>query len=82
MKELLQIKDLSLSFFTPGGEVEALRRVSLSLKKGEVLAVVGESGCGKSVLCKSIIKLLPRSAKIKEGYIGINGVDITRYQEK
>ena len=57
-----------------------MRDVSFSLKKGEVLAIVGESGCGKSVLCKSIMKLLPPSAKIKEGSIHVNGQDITCYQ--
>lgn len=82
MKDLLEVNNLSLSFFTPKGEVEAIRKVSLSLKKGEVLAIVGESGCGKSVLCKSIMKLLPESARIKEGGIWVNGVDITRYQER
>ena len=54
----------------------------LLLIKGEVLAIVGESGCGKSVLCKSIMKLLPPSAKIKEGSISVNGQDITCYREK
>ena len=47
-----------------------------------MLAIVGESGCGKSVLCKSIMKLLPPSAKIKEGSICVNGQDITCYREK
>ena len=76
------MKNLSVSFYTPKGEVEAVRNVSFTLKAGEVLAVVGESGCGKSVLCKSIMKLLPSSAKIKSGSICINGVDITGYGEQ
>lgn len=63
MQELLEVKNLSVSFDTPAGELHAVRDVSFSLKSGEVLAIVGESGCGKSVLCKSIMKLLPRTAK-------------------
>nr|WP_177297836.1 ABC transporter ATP-binding protein [uncultured Blautia sp.] len=82
MKNLLEVKNLSVSFDSPAGEVQAVRDVSFSLRKGEVLAIVGESGCGKSVLCKSIMKLLPASARIKEGKILIRGCDITNYREQ
>lgn len=82
MAELLKIEDLSVSFDTDLGEVEAVRGVSLTLSAGEVLAVVGESGCGKSVLCKSIMKLLPSTARIKNGRILVNGADITAYGER
>ena len=82
MPELLEVKHLSVSFFTHTGEVQAVRDVSFSLKAGEVLALVGESGCGKSVLCKSIMKLLPQTAKIKSGSILVNGADITHYRER
>ena len=67
MENLLEVKNLSVSFDSPAGEIQAVRDVSFSLKKGEVLAVVGESGCGKSVLCKSIMKLLPSSARKDTG---------------
>lgn len=79
---VLQVKDLSVSFFTGQGEAEAVRSVSFSVKRGEVLAIVGESGCGKSALCKSIMKLLPENAKIKQGSIAVFGTDITGYSEK
>lgn len=82
MEDLLQINNLSVSIKTPAGKVEAVRDVSLSLKPGEVLAIVGESGCGKSMLCKSIMKLLPKSAYIESGSILINGTDITAYKDK
>ena len=59
MEHLLEVKHLSVSIDSPAGEVQAVRDVSFALKKGEVLAIVGESGCGKSVLCKSIMKLMP-----------------------
>lgn len=82
MSGLLEVKNLSVSFDTPQGEVEAVRNVSFTLLPGEVLAVVGESGCGKSVLCKSIMKLLPATARIKSGSIRVNGADITGYGER
>ncbi|BBF44878.1 oligopeptide transport system permease protein OppB [Lachnospiraceae bacterium KM106-2] len=81
MRDVLTVKNLEVSFYAPEGEVQAVRDVSFSLKSGEVLAIVGESGCGKSVLCKSIMKLLPKAAKIKHGSILINDIDITEYQE-
>lgn len=82
MSDLLEVKNLSVSFQTPLGEVQAVRDVSFSLRPGEVLAIVGESGCGKSVLCKSIMKLLPRNAQIKSGSILADGIDITRYRQR
>lgn len=82
MEKLLEVRNLSVSFAAPEGEVKAVRDVSFSLKKGEILAIVGESGCGKSVLCKSIMKLLPKTARIKGGRIFANGTDITDYRER
>lgn len=81
MSNLLTINNLSVGIDTPDGKVEAVRDVSLSLQKGEVLALVGESGCGKSMLCKSIMKLLPKHAAIEQGCIVVDGTDITRYTE-
>ena len=82
MDELLKVEHLAVSFETDAGELEAVRDVSFSLRPGEVLAIVGESGCGKSVLCKSIMRLLPERAKIKSGSIRINDTDISAYKEK
>lgn len=82
MEELLEIKNLTVSFDTPEGEVEAVRGVSLSLRAGEVLAIVGESGCGKSVLCKAVMRLLPASARIRSGRILVNGTDIFSCKER
>ena len=82
MDELLKVEHLAVSFQTDAGELEAVRDVSFSLRPGEVLAIVGESGCGKSVLCKSIMKLLPEKAKIKSGSIRINDTDISACKEK
>ena len=82
MEELLKIENLSVGIQSPSGKVQAVRDVSLELHPGEVLAIVGESGCGKSMLCKSIMKLLPKSAKIESGRVVANGVDITKYTER
>ena len=82
MDELLKIEHLSVGIKSPGGKVQAVRDVSFSLHPGEVLAIVGESGCGKSMLCKSIMKLLPKSAKIEGGNIYLDGVDITDYTDR
>ena len=60
----LHVDHLSVTFHTEAGSVEAVRDVSLALKKGEILALAGESGCGKSVLCRSLVKLLPAYAAI------------------
>ena len=82
MAELLEVKNLSVSFDTPRGELQAVRDVSFDLHEGEVLAVVGESGSGKSVLCKAIMKLLRKDARIKGGSILVDGVDITNYRPR
>lgn len=82
MADLLNIKHLSVSLHTFAGKVEAVRDVSFTLNPSEVLAIVGESGCGKSILCKSIMKLLPKNAEIESGSILADGTDITHYSEK
>ena len=57
---VLELKDLAVSFRTPKGEVEAVRGVDLTVNEGEILCLVGESGCGKTVLCRSVMHLLPK----------------------
>ncbi len=82
MQDLLTVKNLSVSFMSAQGELEAVRNVSFSLNEGETLALVGESGCGKSVLCKSLMKLLHKGAVIKNGEIILCGKDITKLSEQ
>ena len=82
MAKLLEVKNLSVCFDTAAGEVQAVRDVSFSLAAGEVLAIVGESGCGKSALCKAVMRLLPRNASIKAGSIVADGMDITACRER
>lgn len=81
-KSLLDLDHLSVSFDTKKGEVQAVRDVSLHINQGEILAIVGESGCGKTVMSQSIMKLLPKSARIKSGSILLDGEDITNYSDK
>lgn len=78
MNRLLEIKDLSVSFFTGNGEVKAVRGISFGLSEGEILGIVGESGSGKSVTSLSILQLLADSGKVKEGKILFDSQDISR----
>ena len=82
MNNLLEVNNLVVSFSTKAGEVQAVREVSLSVKKGEVLAILGESGCGKSVLCKSILRILPKNGFIKSGEVILNGKNLLSLSSK
>ncbi|UTR09000.1 ABC transporter ATP-binding protein [Evansella sp. LMS18] len=82
-EKLLEVKDLAVSFSAQGGEVQAVRGVSFHVSKGETIAVVGESGCGKSVTAQSIMRLIPEPpGKIKGGSIYFNGRDLAALSEK
>lgn len=82
MDNILEVKNLAVSFKTIAGEVQAVRGVSFNLKKGETLAVLGESGCGKSVLCRSILRLLPENTCYKAGEIFLAEEDLLAVAEK
>jgi microcin C transport system ATP-binding protein len=73
---LVDIRDLSVSFRTPDGVVEAVKRVHLRIDRGEIVALVGESGSGKSVTALSIPQLLPSSAFHPSGSIRFDGTEI------
>ena len=64
---ILEVKDLQISFSTYAGEVQAVRGVTFDLRRGETLAIVGESGSGKSVTAKSIMRLNPTANTIVRG---------------
>lgn len=69
-KKLLDVKNLSVSFHTYAGEVKAVRGLEFHVDKGEALAFVGESGCGKSVTAKALMRILPKdSSEIKKDSI-------------
>ena len=73
MEPILKIENLKTSFMTSNGEVQAVRGVSFSVNKGEILGIVGESGSGKSVTSMSVLRLLADTAVIKEGTITFEG---------
>lgn len=82
METILNIENLKTSFMTSNGEVQAVRGVSFSVKKGEILGIVGESGSGKSVTSMSILRLLADTARIKDGAIVFEGRDLTKLSKK
>lgn len=78
---ILSVKNLTISFKTPGGLVQAVRDISFDLYQGETLAIVGESGSGKSVTSKAIMGLLTGNAIIESGEILYNDVNLVKLDE-
>lgn len=81
-QSILEINDLKTSFFTDDGEVPAVANVSFSVKPGEILGVVGESGCGKSVTSLSVMGLVPPPGKIVAGNIRFKDEELTTATER
>jgi oligopeptide transport system ATP-binding protein len=80
MEKLLKVRNLSVSYFTYAGEVQSVRNISFDIEKGKTTAIVGESGCGKTVTAKSIMGLIHKPGKIKENSsILFEGEEITKY---
>ena len=75
---ILEVKGLKTHFFTEGGVVKAVDGVNIQVKRGEVLGIVGESGCGKSVTSLSIMNLVSRPGRIIDGEILFDGEDLTK----
>ena len=76
---LLDVRNLSVSFRTYLGTIQAVRDVSFSIKKGECIAIVGESGCGKSITAQAIMGLIPHPpGSIDNGQIFFEGEDLLR----
>ena len=69
-KAVLEVRELETTFFSDSGKVAAVDRISFSIHEGEILAIVGESGCGKSVTSLSIMGLVPSPpGKITNGEV-------------
>lgn len=80
---ILNVKDLKTYFFTRRGTVKAVDGVSFTLREGETLGLVGESGCGKSITALSILRLVPKPAgRIVGGEIVFNGEDLLKKNER
>lgn len=82
MTNILEVKDLKTYFFTDKGTVKAVDGVSYTLKEGQTLGIVGESGCGKSVNAMSILNLIEKPGKIVEGSIKFNGEELVGISQK
>ncbi len=79
---LVSVKNLRTSFFTKAGEVKAVNDVSYSIKKGQTLGIVGESGCGKSVTSYSLMRLLESPGKVVGGEALVDGIDMLKLNDE
>ena len=80
-KEVLKVEDLSISFYTPVGEVKAVDGINYSLHENEIMGIVGESGSGKSVESYGIMGLLQSPGKVKNGKILYKGKNILDFDK-
>ena len=81
-ENVLVIRDLKVTFNTYAGDVKALDGVDLSIRKGEILGLVGESGCGKSVTSLAICGLLPPNAAVESGEVLLNGNNLLKLKKE
>ena len=82
MNKILDIKNLDVSFPAQYGTIHAVKDINISLKPGEILGIVGESGAGKSTIGNAIINLLEPPGKIINGKIIFNGQDLRYLNDK
>ena len=83
MDSILRVEHLSVGFKTLGGQVEAVRDVSFDIPRNRVVAIVGESGCGKSVTAKTIMGLIQKPGKIsKDSHVYFDNEDILAFSNK
>lgn len=82
-EKILDVKNLQTHFFTRSGVVKAVDGVSFSVNKGETLGLVGESACGKTITCLSLLRLVPKPAgKIVGGEVILDGTDLLKLSKK
>ncbi len=81
-ENILIIKDLDVRLFTDRGELPVIDRLSLTLKAGETLGIVGESGCGKSMLASAIMGLVAHPGKVTGGSIQFEGQELVGMKKK
>ena len=82
MENKLEVRNLTISFRTSNGKVQAVRGINFDLAKGETLSIVGESGSGKSVTSKAILGILAGNAIIEGGEIIYDGKDLLKISEE
>jgi peptide/nickel transport system ATP-binding protein len=78
---LMDIRGLSVQYRLDRGVVQAVQDVSFQLEKGEILGIVGESGCGKTTIAKALLRILPENGRISEGSILFKGMDLATLAE-
>lgn len=81
MAKLLEVEDLATYFYTPEGVVKAVDGITYDLEAGEVLALVGESGCGKSVSALSLMRLIANPGRVVNGTVQFDGRDLLNLSE-
>ncbi len=79
---VLRVEDLTMHYNTRAGDVSAVENVSFAMKKGEAMGLVGESGCGKTSVAASLLRLLPDNAQIKSGQVFLNGTELIGLSEE
>jgi peptide/nickel transport system ATP-binding protein len=82
LEDLLSIRDLTVRYRTPQGPVHAVDAVSFSVPRGEVVGLVGESGCGKTTVGRAVMGVVPRTADILGGPVLFEGRDLIRLSER
>lgn len=78
---LLRVENLTMHYTTRAGEVSAVDNVTFALRRGEAMGLVGESGCGKTSMATTLLKLLPENAIIKQGHIFLDDLDLVNLSE-
>ena len=79
---ILEVKDLSITFFTKQGALPTVDGVSFTLNRGETLGIVGESGCGKSMTVNGILQMVPAPGRVTGGSVKLAGEELVGMREK
>src|SRR4029077_16010078 len=78
---MLELENLTTDIDSDGGVVRAVDALSLTIERGETFALVGESGCGKSMTSLSLLRRVPDSGRVSAGHVDVEGVDVTLLPE-
>jgi oligopeptide/dipeptide ABC transporter ATP-binding protein len=79
MNEVLKVENLNIRYHTRKGDVSAVNDVTFDIKLGEFVGLSGESGCGKTTVANSLLRLLPKEGRVESGKITFNGENILKY---